>query len=232
MVELAGSHRMEGIVQILHRYSSPKCAKSAVEDTDHFVQKTHMDREDILAWLQRGLDPNRRPRKTQVGLARALNINDHTGGKVMRGERELKAHELFIAKDYLELPLPNEVVPLVGKVGAGAVHFVDGIGHLGEVEAPPNSSRNTVAVEVAGDSEIGNNAPNGSLIYYDDFRDPPDETLLDRLCVLWTADGRALLKRLIGREPSGLWTIQASNGSYERGVDVVAAARVKFIAPR
>ncbi len=120
----------------------------------------------------------------------------------------------------------------MGRVGAGAVHFIEDAGPLGEVEAPPNVTSKTVAVEVVGDSEIGNNAPNGSLIYYDDVRDPPDDTLLDRLCVLWTSDGRALLKRLIAREPTGLWTIQASNGSYERGVEVVAAARVKFIAPR
>lgn len=191
-----------------------------------------MDEDDIIAWIKSGLD--RDPAKNPRGLARALGKDDDTGYKIMAGRRHIKAFEIPTVAHYLGVPFPGQMatVPVVGKVGAGAVNFVDDGGVLDEVEAPPNVAKSTVAVVVKGDSEIGNNAPDGSLIYYDDVRDPPDETLLDRLCVLWTGDGRALLKRLIAREPTGLWTIQASNGSYERGVEVVAAARVKFIAPR
>lgn len=214
-----------------HSHVNPHCALFAIPSHSKNVHKTHMDKDDIAKWVR---DSLARAGKSQASLAALLNLETTQGNRIANGTRPLKAHEMFLVADFLGVSPPGLAtsVPLVGRVGAGAVHFIDGVGPLGEVEAPPNVTPKTVAVEVSGDSEIGNNAPNGSLIYYDDVRDPPDETLLDRLCVLWTGDGRALLKRLIAREPTGLWTIQASNGSYERGVEVVAAARVKFIAPR
>ncbi|MCW5717716.1 MAG: XRE family transcriptional regulator [Bauldia sp.] len=131
-------------------------------------------------------------------------------------------------------PLSRRGVPIVGLAGAGpqgTVAFAESDGELGDAPAAPNASHRTVAVEVRGDSMHGT-AEDGWLIYYDDRRDPPDESLLAQLCVVGLADGRVLVKWLHAGSAPGLYDLESAAAPALRDVAVEWAARVTAIIPR
>lgn len=128
----------------------------------------------------------------------------------------------------------NGTIPVVGYVGAGALiyNFEGQVteGELDRIDAPPDSGPNTVAVKVRGESMPGE-ADEDSILVYDERLDPPDPSLVGRLCVVWCEDGRVLVKRLgFGSQP-GLWSLVSTGGHVERDVALKAAARVKWIQP-
>ncbi|MGV8841349.1 MAG: S24 family peptidase [Bauldia sp.] len=125
-------------------------------------------------------------------------------------------------------------VPIVGLAGAGpagTVAFAENDGELGEAPLAPNATHRTVAVEVRGDSMHGT-AEDGWLIYYDDRRDPPDESLLAQLCVVGLADGRVLVKWLRSGRSRGLFDLESNSAPPLRDAAVEWAARVTAIVPR
>jgi transcriptional regulator with XRE-family HTH domain len=127
-------------------------------------------------------------------------------------------------------------VPLVGKVGGGAVVYpIDdhavGAG-LDEVDAPPRRTPTMVAVQVEGDSMAAWNADDGSILYYDDRQEPPDPAMIGKIVIVWCEDERVLVKKLLSGSDHGLWSLMSSNGTIERDVPLRYAARVKFIEPR
>ena len=88
--------------------------------------------------------------------------------------------------------------------GAGAVaHFyADGQGPFDDVDAPLDSKPTTVAVQVRGHS-LGVLFDNW-LVFYDDIRNPPDDSLVGRMCVCGLSDGRVLIKSLKRSPQTGL----------------------------
>lgn len=127
----------------------------------------------------------------------------------------------------------KRVVPLVGKVSAGARMYFADHGHLDEVPAPPGASDTTVAVEVDGDS-LGP-AFNHWLVFYDDVHRPVREELIGKLCVVGLDDGRVLIKILQrARGKPGIFHLlpNASNEPPILDVEVEWAARVKSMVPR
>jgi transcriptional regulator with XRE-family HTH domain len=192
-----------------------------------------MRQQDIQKWLEHGLSQRG---KTQTALAEHLGVLPSAVNRMIRGERKMLAHEMYAAADYLEQPLPGQAIPIVGKVGGGAVIYPHddhamGAG-LDDADPPPVPvNPSTVAVIVEGDSMAGDNAPDGSVLYYDE-RHAPDASLIGRLCIIWCADGRMLVKRLEYGSQPGLWSLRSSNGTTERDVAITHVARVRFIQPR
>lgn len=125
----------------------------------------------------------------------------------------------------------GDTVRLVGYVGAGAeAHFYAiAEGDLDEVKAPADATKDTVAVEVRGDS-LGSFF-NRWLVYYDDVRRPVSAELVNQLCVVGLADERVLVKR-IRRAPKGLFDLESPNDEPIRGVAIDWAARVISMTPR
>ena len=122
--------------------------------------------------------------------------------------------------------------PLVGYVGAGAVaHFyADGQGPFDDVDAPLNSKPTTVAVQVRGHS-LGVLFDNW-LVFYDDIRNPPDDSLVGRMCVCGLSDGRVLIKSVKRSAQTGLWNLLSNTEPpiYDAGLDW--AAPVREMRPR
>lgn len=176
---------------------------------------------------------------SQTKFASMLGTTRGTYVKIERGDRGLGekwidrvARALNI--DPSEVVMERRMVPLVGYVGAGAAVYPiegsEGDLQLSEAALPPESTENTVAVIVRGDSMTGL-ADDGSLIYYDERYDAPTEEMIGRPCVVWTGDGRVLIKRLFRGKERGLWDLQSTNGHVEVNVLLKYAARVTWIRP-
>lgn len=72
----------------------------------------------------------------------------------------------------------------------------------------------------------------GWVVYYDNRRDPPDESHYNKLCIVGLVDGRVLVKKLYpGRKP-GHFDLHSVNAPPLLDQPVEWAAKVTWIAPR
>jgi transcriptional regulator with XRE-family HTH domain len=193
-----------------------------------------------VEWIREAL---KEKRKTRSGLAKALGRSPSAVTDLLNGTRRLRADEIPIVAEYLGVEPPRLIgggrpghptgrVPLVGYVGAGAVaHFyADGQGNLDEVDAPDAASGSTVAVQIRGHS-LGALFDNW-LVFYDDVRDPPDDTMVGRMCVCGLADGRILVKALKRSQVPGMWTLLSNTEPPIYDVALNWAALVREMRPR
>ena len=191
-------------------------------------------------WIRAGLT---RTGKTRSGLARALGRSPSAVTDLLNGHRRLRADEIAIVAEYLGVEPPRLIgggrgpaaapkAPLVGYVGAGAIaHFyADGQGPFDEVDAPADAHPQTVAVMVRGHS-LGALFDNW-LVFYDDIRDPPDDSLVGRMCVCGLADGRVLIKALKRSQNAGLWNLLSNTEPPIYDVGLLWAAPVREMRPR
>ena len=120
-------------------------------------------------------------------------------------------------------------VPLKGKVGAGqAIYPLGGVDD-DLVDAPPNASPSTVAVEVSGASML----PvffDGWLLYYS--RHLPPDAMINKIGVAQLADGRLLVKTIRPGLSAGLWTLISVNAEPIEDVAVEWVAPIDWIKPR
>ena len=88
----------------------------------------------------------------------------------------------------------------------------------------------TVAVQIRGHS-LGALFDNW-LVFYDDIRNPPDDSLVGRMCVCGVSDGRVLIKALKHSQNAGLWHLLSNTEPpiYDVGLDW--AAPVREMRPR
>ena len=93
-----------------------------------------------------------------------------------------------------------------------------------------NSKPTTVAVQVRGHS-LGVLFDNW-LVFYDDIRNPPDDSLVGRMCVCGLSDGRVLIKSVKRSPQTGLWNLLSNTEPpiYDAGLDW--AAPVREMRPR
>jgi transcriptional regulator with XRE-family HTH domain len=193
-----------------------------------------------VEWIRAGL---KHTGKTRSGLAKALGRSPSAVTDLLNGHRRLRADEIAIVAEYLGVEPPRLVgggrgqepfpkAPLVGYVGAGAIaHFyADGQGPFDEVEAPLDARPTTVAVQIRGHS-LGALFDNW-LVFYDDIRDPPDESLVGRMCVCGLADGRVLIKALKRSQHTGLWHLLSNAEPPIYDVGLTWAAPVREMRPK
>lgn len=124
------------------------------------------------------------------------------------------------------------MVPLVGYVGAGAeTHFFGGNGDLDEVKAPDDSSQETVAVEIRGES-LGALFDRW-LVFYDNVQRPVSSDHIGRLCVVGLPDGRILIKKVQkSRGKSGLFHLLSNTEAPILDVEIEWAAKVNSMVPK
>lgn len=143
--------------------------------------------------------------------------------------------KLGVTSKYILEGSNDDTVQLVGHVGAGAqVYLVDAyVMGDGErpVEAPPNKTKDTVAVEVRGDSMAGR-AEDGWLLYFDHREEEPTEDMIGKLCIVWLEDERVLVKKIYKGSEPGLWSLlSTTTDNLEADLPVKYAAKVKWIKP-
>lgn len=125
------------------------------------------------------------------------------------------------------------LVRIIGRVGAdaeGVVIHTDGQEGFDMAPVPPGGTASAVALEVVGHS-MRAVAEDGSLIYFEDQRNPPTPDMLGYYCIVETEDGRVLFKRLLrGAEP-GLFVLESQAGPPIEDVRLRWAAEPTAIIP-
>lgn len=186
---------------------------------------------DIVSEIERGLQ---KPGKSKSGLAKALSKSNSVVTEILRKDgkpRQIKANEVKIIRDYLEL---DPVAPIVGRVlaGTGEVYFAQNSDSPDEyVPIPTGGGSETVAVVIEGDS-LGAGF-NGWVAYYNDRRSPLTSDLLHRLCIVETADGRVMIKiPKPARQRDRYHLHPNSGGEVITDAKIVWAARVIDLRPR
>jgi SOS-response transcriptional repressor LexA len=124
----------------------------------------------------------------------------------------------------------HKTIPVKGQVGAGGVVIASGDQNdIGRIEAPPNATSNTAAVQIIGES-LGR-LFDGWYAIYDDARDPPTDDLIGELCVLQLSDGRSFIKKLT-KGQGKRFTLESNYEAPIVNVVVTWAAKVKTLVPR
>jgi len=112
------------------------------------------------------------------------------------------------------LATAEPMVRIIGRVGAdaeGAVIHTTGQEGFDTAPVPPGGTSAAVALEVVGHS-MRAIAEDGSLIYFEDQRNPPTPDMLGYYCIVETEDGRVLFKRLLRGSSPGLYVLESQVG--------------------
>ena len=143
---------------------------------------------------------------------------------------------LALIADALDVPTSALIddqrsVAVAGRVGAGAaVQLVDGYEKgdgLYHVACPDDlPSRNIVAVEVSGDS-MSPYINNGDILFFTRHFVGVDMTYPNRVSILETEDGRALVKKVAKGRKDGTFDLISSNPTWPTEYDV----RLNWAAP-
>jgi transcriptional regulator with XRE-family HTH domain len=130
-------------------------------------------------------------------------------------------------------PDAEPMVRIIGRVGAdteGAVIQTSGQEGFDMVPVPPGGTSAAVALEVVGHS-MRAVAEDGSLIYFEDQRNPPAPDMLGYYCIVEIEDGRVLFKRLLRGSAPGLFVLESQVGPPIEDVRLRWAAEPTAIIP-
>lgn len=192
------------------------------------------DHQALTKAILTKLKMNQAQLAVHLGVSQS-SISRWTGGYELTREHattvEDEARRLGIVKGKYVRSVTS--VPIVGYVGAGGtLSFDDSQGPYGEAEMPPKGGSPTlVAVIVKGDSMSGT-LEDGWTVYYDNRRDPPDETMHSKLCIVGLSDGRTLIKKLYPGRKRQHYDLHSVNAPPLLDQPVDWAARITWIAPK
>lgn len=189
------------------------------------------EKNPYLPWLISGL--SRIPGKSQSGLARHLGYHPSIVNKIVKNKRTLRIDEAFRAADYLGEPTPTILVPIVGRVGAdpdGRIAYAAGHETGDYAPIPQGGSEKSVGVEVRGHSMRGW-IEDGSLIYYEDRSEPPDDDMLGSIVVAEIDTGEVVVKRLLRGSEPGTYDLESVAAPTRRNARILWAADITAIIP-
>lgn len=178
---------------------------------------------------------------TQKELAELVGTSQPQIKRLESGDRELTpawakklAPHLGVTAMQIVFPEENgarKKLPIVGRVGAstdGSILQDTDHGPFGEIYAPIGARGTEAVVEVDGGS-MGIYAPDGSLILYNDRRDPPQDDMLGQVCIVGLPDGRTLVKKLLRGSKRGLFDLESVVGQTMTDQRVEWAAVVQIV---
>lgn len=152
---------------------------------------------------------------TRNKLAALANTSAQQIEKLEKGMREMTrawaerlAPHLGVSPQHLVFANARKVnVMGYASAGGDTIVFGDAQGPFDEVNAPSWATERTVAVQIRGTS-LGRPF-NNWLAFYNDRRDPPDESLIGELCICGLADGRVMIKTLQKGSSKGRYHLES-----------------------
>ena len=184
------------------------------------------------------LTTRKEAKMTRVKLAELAGTSPQQIEKLEKGVREMTrpwaerlAPHLGVSPEYLVFSKGRRSL-VVGYASAGGdgLTFADGQGPFEEVDAPAWATDRTVAVRIRGNS-LGVHF-NGWLAFYDDRRDPPDESLVGLLCICGISDGRVVIKTMRQGSAKRLFHLESITEPTMFDVEIEWAAEVREMRPR
>lgn len=171
------------------------------------------------------------PSWTQQRVGGTLGVSQSTVNRWLKGTEPEGDNRDAIVRLYREVFDADATpkVALVGKVGAGQAVYALQNDDIELVDAPPNPSSSTVAVEVSGASML----PvffDGWLLYYS--KQLPPHEMVNKIGVAQLADGRLLVKTIRPGLSPGLWTLLSANADPIEDVTLEWVAPIDWIKPR
>jgi len=174
--------------------------------------------------IERGLT---KPGKTKGGLAAAMGVRPGAVSEILADIRLIKASEIQPIIDYLEL----NRVPIMGRVGAGAVIEQVPPEGLGEVELPFPIAEETVAFEVAGDSMLPKYENGDIIVVYRDQRHPVSSFYGEEAAVRLKT-GERYLKTIERGKSAAMVNLTSFNAKPINGVKLEWIGEICVTLPR
>jgi len=180
------------------------------------------------ATIVRGL---KKTGKSKGGLAEAMGVRAGAVSEILSGIRLIKASEVPIITEYLRL----NMVPIMGRVGAGAViepesEQVPPEG-LGEIELPFSISGETIAFEVAGDSMLPKYENGDIVVVYREQRHPLSSFYGEEAAVRLKT-GERYLKTIERAKSPNLVNLKSFNAKPINGVKLEWIGEICLTLPR
>jgi repressor LexA len=178
--------------------------------------------------------------KSKGGLAVHLGLRNSAITEILGGDRTVKAHELPLIIEYLEL----DRVPIMGRVGAGGDIEPDYeqvvADELGTVRVPIAMPGELVAFEVKGDS-MKPRYDAGDIVVVWAQQKRATETFYGEEAAVRTRDGRRYLKTIMQGKTRAFATLTSWNAKPIENVKlewigeiylVIRAGQIKRLATR
>lgn len=213
--------------------SRVKNTEIAYRQNGVFVQNVSMAGETTVLFRARKEAGMSRPQLAELAGTSAQQIE-----KLEKGVREMTrtwaerlAPHLGVTAEFLVFSR-GRTTSVVGYAAAGndTVTFADAQGPLEEVDAPQWATKDTVAVRVRGTS-LGIHFDNW-LAFYDDRRDPPDQSLIGELCICGLPENRVVIKKLRAGSIKGKFHLESNTEPTMFDQVVEWAAMVSEMRPR
>lgn len=182
-----------------------------------------MTMDDFRKWLLDGLE---RVGASQSDLARHVGKPANYINKIFTEGRKIGLEEYVVFAKFIgEAPVKVPIL-IRGKVGAGGHVYGLDAGVIGEVENTGDYPIDTSGLEVEGGS-MGELIPDGSVIFYDTIYEYPQDFHVNEICVIWCADGRTMVKRLLRGSRRDRWSLYSlTGGTVEEDVFIDHIAKV------